>query len=206
METDPERMDRISKTLFKDIYPLIAGQIVERCGIKHGICIDIGSGPGALAISVAKITDLNIYSLDISAKMQEIAKKNIVNEGLNHKIFPVKGDVHQLPFSENFADLIVSRGSMVFWKDKRASFREIYRVLKPDGFAYIGGGFGSAELREKIKKLSTENQNSDHVKIPKVNVEELEKILNHAEIKNYQIINDDSGLWVLFKNHQTRSI
>jgi ubiquinone/menaquinone biosynthesis C-methylase UbiE len=199
MKTNPEKMDKISKTVFKDIYPLIAKQIIERCGIKYGICIDVGSGPGALAIALAKITNLKIYSLDILDKMQEIARKNIENDGLIHKIIPVKGDVHQLPFPDDFADLIISRGSMVFWEDKETSFREVYRVLKPEGRAYIGGGFGSAELREKIKRSSIENRNSDHVKIPKVNVEELEKILNHAEIKNYQIINDDSGLWVLFK-------
>jgi ubiquinone/menaquinone biosynthesis C-methylase UbiE len=199
MNSNPERMDKLSKTTFRDIYPLIAHQIVGRCGIKKGICIDIGSGPGALAIALAKITDLNLYSLDISAEMHVIANRNIEREGLNHKIFPVVGDAHQLPFSNNFADLVVSRGSMFFWENKEASFKEIYRVLKPCGCAYIGGGFGSAELREKIKKLSTENQNSDHVKIPKVNVEELEKILDHAEIKNYHIITDDSGLWVLFK-------
>lgn len=201
METDPEKMDRISKTLFKDIYPLIARQIVERCGIKEGICIDIGSGPGALAIAVARITGLMIYSLDISAKMQEIAWKNIEEEGLSHKITPVKGDVHQLPFNDDFSDLIISRGSMVFWEDKETSFREIYRVLKPGGQAYIGGGFGSAELREKIKRASAENQGSGQVKIPRVNVEELEKILNQTEINNYQIINDSSGLWILIKKY-----
>ncbi len=154
MKTDPERMDNLSKGIFKDIYPLIARQIIERCGIKKGICIDIGSGPGALAVALAKITDLNIYSLDISAEMHVIAKKNIEREGLIHRIFPVIGNVHQLPFSDNFADLIVSRGSMFFWKDKKTSFKEIYRVLRSGGRVYIGWGFGSAELKEKNKTIS----------------------------------------------------
>jgi hypothetical protein len=41
METNPKRMDKLSTSTFKDIYPLIAGQIVERCGIKN---ILVGSG------------------------------------------------------------------------------------------------------------------------------------------------------------------
>lgn len=203
METDPERMDRLSKYKFKDIYPLIASQIIERCGIEEGICIDIGSGPGALAIAIARMTGLDIYSLDISARMNEIAKRNIVKEGLNHKIFPVKGDVHQLPFSDDFADLIISRGSMFFWKDKGASFAEIYRVLKQDGCAYIGGGFGSEELKSKIK-LSINNSKTDNTTIPKINVKELESILNCVPIKNYRIIDDNSGLWILFKKDKKR--
>ena len=198
MKTDPERMDKLSKTKFKDIYPLIASQIIERCGVKDGICIDIGSGPGALAVALAKITDLNIYSADISARMNEIARKNIIKELLHHRIFPVKGDVHQLPFCDDFADLIVSRGSMFFWKDKEESFKEIYRVLKPEGWAYIGGGFGSCELKNKIKQ-SISTGRTDHITIPKVDITTLKLILNRTSIEDYQIINDGSGLWILFK-------
>lgn len=205
MKTSPERMDEISKIRFKDIYPLIARQIVERCGTKKGICIDVGSGPGALAIALAKITDLNLYSLDISAKMHVIANKNIEKEGLKHKIFPVIGNVHQMPFSDGFADLIVSRGSMFFWKNKEASFKEIYRVLKPCGNAYIGGGFGSAELKDKIKQ-SVNNSKTDGINIPKINVKELESTLNRAQIEKYRIINDDSGLWILFKKDTLKRV
>ena len=149
MKTDPKKMDETSKTCFKEVYPLIADQIIERSRIKDGICIDIGSGPGSLAIAISKVTDLNIYSLDISEEMNQIAKKNIIEEELHHRIFPVNGDVHELPFPDDFADLIISRGSLFFWEDKETSFKEIYRVLKPDGWAYIGGGFGSKTLKNK---------------------------------------------------------
>jgi len=48
--------------------------------------------------------------------------------------------------------------------------------------------------------LKTKNvHESDYVKIPKILIKELEKVLKQAKIKNYQIINNDSGLWVLFK-------
>lgn len=198
MKTDPERMDKLSKTMFKDIYPLIAGQIVERCGIKDGICIDIGSGPGALAVAISRVTDLNIYSVDISPRINEIAGKNVIKEGLHHRIFPVNGDVHHLPFSDDFADLIISRGSLFFWEDKEASFKEIYRVLKAGGGVYIGGGFGSAELKNKIKQ-SISTGRTDHITIPKVDITTLKLILNRASIEEYQIINDSSGLWILFK-------
>lgn len=65
--------------------------------------------------------------------MHTIAKQNIENEGLNHQIFPLIADIHELPFKEGFTDLIISRGSMFFWEDKKQCFREIYHVLKPYG-------------------------------------------------------------------------
>jgi len=198
MKTDPKKMDETSRTSFKEVYPLIADQIIRRCGIKDGICIDIGSGPGSLAVAISKITDLNIYSLDMEEEMNQIAKKNIMDAELHHMIFPVIGDVHELPFPDDFADLIISRGSMFFWEDKETSFKEIYRVLKPDGWAYIGGGFGSETLKNKIRQ-SVNNRKTDHINIPKISITGLELILSNVPLKNYQILNDNSGLWILFK-------
>ena len=198
MKTNPKKMDETSKAIFKDVYPLIADQIIRRCEIKDGTCIDIGSGPGSLAIAISKVTDLNIYSIDISEEMNQIAKKNIIEEELHHKIFPVNGDVHELPFPDDFADLIISRGSLFFWEDKETSFKEIYRVLKPEGWAYIGGGFGSKTLKNKIRQ-SVNNSKTDHINIPKISIMKLELILNKVPLKNYQILNDNSGLWILFK-------
>ena len=198
MKTDPEEMDKRSKTIFRDVYPQIADQILRRCGIKDGICIDIGSGPGSLAIAISKLTDLNIYSLDMEEEMNQIAKKNIMDEELHHRIFPVNGDVHELPFPDDFADLIISRGSLFFWEDKKTSFKEIYRVLKPEGWGYIGGGFGSKTLKNKIRQ-SVNNSKTNHMNIPKISITGLELILNNVPLKNYQILNDNSGLWILFK-------
>ena len=142
--------DEIVRNVFAPIYPVIAKQIVERTNIKEGICIDLGTGTGALARAIAKITNLKVYALDISKDMLKLTEKYIKEEGLEGKIIPILGDVHNMPFEDNFADLIISRGSMFFWNDKIKAFKEIYRVLKLDGMAYIGGGFGNRELREKI--------------------------------------------------------
>ena len=195
--------DEIVRNVFAPIYPVITQQIVERTNIKEGICIDLGTGTGALARAIAKITNLKVYALDISNDMLKLTEKYIKEEGLEGKIIPILGDVHNMPFKDNFADLIISRGSMFFWNDKIKAFKEIYRVLKPDGMAYIGGGFGNRELREKIfAEMRRRNPNWDNEvksRMKNHNKEILEDILNKAGILNYNIIDDDSGLWILIK-------
>ena len=195
--------DEIVRNVFAPIYPVIAKQIVERTNIKEGICIDLGTGTGALARAIAKITNLKVYALDISKDMLKLTEKYIKEEGLEGKIIPILGDVHNMPFEDNFADLIISRGSMFFWNDKIKAFKEIYRVLKLDGMAYIGGGFGNRELREKIfAEMRRRNPNWDNEvksRMKNHNKELLEDILDKAGIPNYKIIDDDSGLWILIK-------
>jgi len=194
MKTDPKRMDELSKNAFAPIYPLIARQIVSATGIKKGVCIDLGTGPAALSIALAKITDLKIYSLDIEKEMCKLAEKNIFQEGLSEVIDVVQADVHNIPYRNNFADLVVSRGSIPFWKDLSTAFKEIYRILKPEGTAYVGGGFGSLHLKNEIIKKLEDDEYFPKNFPPKINVEKLESTIIKSAIKNYTIKNDDSGL------------
>ncbi|EHP89090.1 class I SAM-dependent methyltransferase [Methanotorris formicicus] len=203
MKDDYKDFDEIVRNIFAPIYPVIAKQIVERTNIKDGICIDLGTGTGALARGIAKITNLKVYALDISEDMLKLTEKYTKEEKLDGKIIPILGDVHNMPFKDNFADLIISRGSMFFWEDKVKAFKEIYRVLKPEGMAHIGGGFGNKELKEKIfAEMRKRNPNWDNEvksRMGNHNKELLKEILNKAGIPNYKIINNDSGLWILIK-------
>ncbi|MCE5213172.1 MAG: class I SAM-dependent methyltransferase [Methanobacterium sp.] len=202
METDPFKMDALYKGAFAPIYPLIASQITYKIGVKEGICIDVGAGPASLSIAMAKITNLKIYAMDVKEEMCKAAERNITQAELSERIITVRGDVHHMPFPDNTADLVISRGSIPFWKDLKTAFKEIFRVLKPDGAAYVGGGFGSHLLKEKLKKgLNNEKNKSmeNNFKIPKIDIDKLVKAVNKAGINNYILINDDSGLWVLIK-------
>ncbi len=126
-------MNNITKTVFAPIYPVMAEQIASIHGITAGTCIDLGSGPAALSISLAKVTDLLIHAVDKSPHSHAIACDNIRKAGLENRITPVRSDVCTLPFESNFADLIISRGSLFFWEDLSGAFNEIYRVLKARG-------------------------------------------------------------------------
>jgi ubiquinone/menaquinone biosynthesis C-methylase UbiE len=206
MNIEPEKMDVISKGAFAPIYPLIASQIVERSSVKKGICVDVGTGPAALSIALARITDLEIYAMDISKDMCRKAQENVYKAGLYGRIVPVRGDVAKMPFPDNFANLVVSRGSIPFWKDLTGAFKEIKRVLKPDGFGYVGGGFGSSKMKAKIKRDRERKLKSGKYKKTeiyqnpkKINVHEVENATKNAGITRYSIINDDSGMWFLIR-------
>ncbi|WP_205013216.1 SAM-dependent methyltransferase, partial [Pseudomonas shirazica] len=80
-------MDRIAKTIFAPIYPVIAEQILDRCGITRGRCLDIGSGPGSLGIALARSSDLVVTLLDSSLEALKIAEGNVRDAGLSDRIY-----------------------------------------------------------------------------------------------------------------------
>ena len=71
-KTYPQEFDKISKLAFAPIYPCLAKCITKKFGVSKGVCVDVGSGPGSLAIALARITNLNVYSLDLQEEMTEV--------------------------------------------------------------------------------------------------------------------------------------
>jgi ubiquinone/menaquinone biosynthesis C-methylase UbiE len=197
--------DEFTRTTFARIYPVIANQILERTGITTGACLDIGSGPGSLAMAIATLSDLHVTALDSSPEMYALAEKNIRERCLEQIVMPVMGDVHAIPAADKTFNLAISRGSYHFWEDLPAAFREILRVLKPGGIAYIGGGYGSARIRDEVLASRKERgivDDPDHpsrVRFRKFRPGEIEAAIESAGIAEYRIINDDTGFWMIFR-------
>ena len=145
---DIERMS----LLFSEVYPYIAHHIIKKFGIVTGNCLDIGSGAGSLGIALAKISDLYVVSLDNNSAAIDVTVKNIVFERLAHRMMVIKSDINDVPFTDNSFDLIVSRGSVFFWNDLPNAIREMYRILKPGGKIFCGGGLGSTEISRRIQQ------------------------------------------------------
>ncbi len=147
---EARQYDTFANTDFARIYPVIANQILDRTGITEGACLDIGSGPGSLAIALATLSALKVTALDSSPEMYDLAQKNIRKRGMEEQVVPVIGDVHAIPAPDTTFHLVVSRGSYHFWNDLPVAFSEVFRVLKPGGIAYIGGGYGSGKIRDEV--------------------------------------------------------
>ncbi|MBP2146424.1 ubiquinone/menaquinone biosynthesis C-methylase UbiE [Methanofollis sp. W23] len=198
-----EQFNRLACTVFAPVNTAVAHQIVQECGVNRGTAVDIGGGPGHLAIELARITDLTIISLDISACIRQVAAENIRAAGLSDRITAVTGDAAQMPLPDASVDLAVSKGSVFFWPEPAAAFREIRRVLRPGGVAWIGGGFGSSVILqgvgEQMDRFDPTWIDGVRERLGDRTAERFREELKKAGIEEYTLLHDPWQLWIRFQ-------
>jgi len=198
-----EYYNTLAQEVFFPAYPVIANQILERSGIDHGYCLDIGSGPGHLSLSLATLSDLKVCAMDNSPAMCSIAEENIRKYRLERRVRAIFGDVNEIPLNTGSMDLVVSRGTVSFWRSLSRGLSECLRVLRPGGTACIGNGFGNARIRDEILATMRKRDPEWEVKREErsriYSAARFQPALDYAGIREYEMVDDDSGFWVMFR-------
>jgi SAM-dependent methyltransferase len=96
--------------------------------------LDLGSGGGIDVLLSAKRVGSTgtAYGLDMTDEMLELARRNAAEAGLRNAHF-LKGEMEAIPLPADSVDVVISNCVINLSTDKRAVFREIHRVLRPDG-------------------------------------------------------------------------
>jgi SAM-dependent methyltransferase len=196
-----------SRGTLAPVYAPLAEQIVTDFNLrdKEGIGIDLGSGPGTLILELCKRTSLHWINADINPNFFPNFYRQAEENGFGHRVSAIFADAHNLPFHDNYADIIVSRGSYHFWEDKVRAFSEIYRVLKPGAVAYVGRGFSRNLPVETAKQIRAKQGKKMKYDVDKA-ADELRQIMNVLQIKEWKIHrpnppgsdNVNYGIWIEF--------
>jgi len=206
-KADALGMIRASRGTLAPVYGPLAEQIVTDFELrdKEGVGIDLGSGPGTLILELCDHTRLHWINADINPNFFPHFYKQAQQRGFCHRVSAVFADACALPFRDNYADIIVSRGSFPFWWDKTRAFSEIYRVLKPGAVAYIGRGFSENLPVATAKKIRGKQGGKMKYNLDKA-ADELRHIMKTARIKEWKIHrpsppgsdNVNYGIWIEF--------
>ena len=128
-------------SLFRPVAADIAAVAPDRARV-----LEVGCGPGQLAILLAREHGLRMTGLDLDPAMIQRAGRNAETSMRLDGSRPsfLVGDVSSLPFPDGSFDMVVSTLSMHHWADATSGLSEIGRVLRPGGKALIwdfrGGG------------------------------------------------------------------
>ncbi len=193
----------VAKTIFAPAYPAVARQIINTLGIRQGMALEVGTGPGLLAYELVKQSELRVFALDNKFKALVLAKEILHEKGADfYRLYLCCGNALNLPFPNHTFDLVCSRGSFFFWQDKIKGLKEVYRVLRPGGRAMIGGGFGKKEIKEeirvKIKTVYPDWEERVAKRRREFSQEKLYQLALKAGIQNPTIIYDEVNMWIVF--------
>ena len=121
--------------------------------IKTGdtVC-DVGSGAGTdILIAALKVGPSGtVYGIDFTDAMIEKSAVNIRRSGLE-RVSVLKGHAESIPLPDDSVDVVTSNGVLNLVPDKRAAFREMWRILKPGGSIQISDIVLCRELSEKSR-------------------------------------------------------
>ena len=124
--------------------------------IKKGdVVIDLGSGAGNdCFIARAETGETGkVIGIDFTPIMIEKARINAEKRGFSNVEF-LQGDIENMPVTADTADVIVSNCVLNLVPNKKAVFKEIYRVLKGGGHFSISDIVLMGELPEKIQTVA----------------------------------------------------
>jgi ubiquinone/menaquinone biosynthesis C-methylase UbiE len=99
--------------------------------------LDVGSGPGHLALMMAKENpSATVIGVDFAPRQVLFANRMLQNSRIKNCRF-VQGDAMALPFAEGSFDIVTSIFSIKYWPDAERGLREIRKVLAPRGLARV---------------------------------------------------------------------
>ncbi len=103
--------------------------------IKSGSALlDFGCGAGFDLFVASKLVGETgrVFGIDLTEEMVEKARKNLTLAGvINFEVKKVDCDI--IPYDDNSFDVVISNGVINLSPNKETTFKEIYRVLKPNG-------------------------------------------------------------------------
>ncbi len=102
--------------------------------------LDIGCGGGVNIEKFLKLTSGNVDGLDYSeVSVAESIKRNqkAVDEG---RCEVMHADVSSMPIEDESYDIVSAFETVYFWPDIKETFKEVSRIIKPDGQFMIAQG------------------------------------------------------------------
>ena len=126
---------RFAVPLLEPLYGRVADEVAA---LSPGTVLDVGTGPGALTIAIARRCEsCSVTGIDLAPEMLGRAAARAIDAGVGDRVGFRVADAMALPLTDGSVDVAVSTLSLHHWRDVAAILRELHRVVRPGGHVLI---------------------------------------------------------------------
>ena len=137
--------DQASKGYADKVAPKLmepfTGEMIDLLQIEpYGKAIEVACGSGILTVPLARKVD-SLLATDFSSEMIKLAKESVEDAGMLNVRFEVM-DGQALEVADNSMNYAASSFGIMLFEDRIQGFRELNRVLMPEGRAVVSAWAG----------------------------------------------------------------
>ena len=137
-------------------YREAASEVLARCGQTTGYCLVLGSNQGRLAWEIAQQSSMNVIAVEPDADKAAASRETLELAGIHaSRITIVNAPLDAIPFSNYFANLIVSDSHLVTGKAP-CDAAKVARFLKPCGGVAVLVCSSEASKSDQQDKVASE--------------------------------------------------
>ena len=144
--------------------------------------LDLCTGSGAIAISIAKKVKANIFATDISKQAIENEEKNAKLNNVNVKF--ILGDLFENIENKNFFDIIVSNPPYI----ETNTIKQLSREVQNEPILALDGGEDGLNFYKKIAKEAKIYLNKEGYLALEIGYNQKEKVCKILENENFSIV------------------
>ena len=186
--------------LWDPVYPYLARHIHELYGRQDGNILEIGPFCGLIFTLLRQGMGSSFLIATFPPGMGDFFREEVRKQKAKDKIEVIESDPSLGGVDENRIDLAIFRGAFFFPSLFEVNFSAIFRILRGDGIAFIGGGFGKFTPETVIKKIGKRSRDLN-LKIGKIEVngDQLRQGILMSNVKGKVEIVSEGGLWLLIR-------
>lgn len=186
--------------LWNPVYPYLLRQIEEIYGRRGGAILEVGPFCGAIFALQTEGIGSSFLIASFPDGMGDFFREEARRLKVDDSVRIIDSAASLIGIKNNSVDLVIFRGALFFPSLFQVDFSAVYRVLKDDGVALIGGGFGQYTPPGVIKGIA-EKSRELNLQIGKIEVTEGEiqkKIGPGLSPGDIEIVSQ-GGLWIIMR-------
>lgn len=183
-------------SLWLPVYPFMADHLLDRSGVSNGRFLDLGPFAGGLALNLLWKSERFLATvLDESEAVLRWTEERAAEGGYVSRLTTRRKRLEPLPEADAAYDLVAVRGAFFFLTP--ALLREVARVLRPGGFAWVGGGYGPSTPDDVISAIGARSKLlNDAIGKRWVSADEAAAMVREAGLSDQARVSEEGGLWI----------